>query len=214
MALDPGEQDLHGPWLLEFSGSSIKSLSQVPLSRVRYEQFEVSLNGVEDETVFRTRILEEFSAQLAERISDPGNLETICSRLTLVGRTKLHHQIRRQLSSELVADLELTINGAMAIVERIEDKARPDIDLQTLAPESSPPGILASLLLEVESGELGDNGRLVLRQITKKLKEVHNAKPFAALATEPIPNEQVATEYLYQVGLDLLDAFVSQQEAT
>lgn len=214
MALDPGEKGLHGPWLLELSGRSINLLAQIPLSRVRYEHFEISLDGVEDETEFRTRITKLFSSQLAERINDPGNLETVCTRLTLTGRTKLRYQSRSQLSSELVNDLELTINGAMAIVEKIEDEARPDMDLQTLARESSPPGILASLLLEVESGEFSDKGRQVLREIVGKLHEVHNSKPFGALAAEPAPDEEVAKEYLYRAGLALLDALISQREAT
>jgi DNA repair protein SbcD/Mre11 len=212
MALDPGEKGLHGPWLLEISGRSIRPVSQIALSRVRYEQFEIPLDGIEDETAFRTRVTNSFSAQLAERISDPGNLETICARLMLSGRTRLHHQRRKQLCDELVRDLELTVNGAAAFVEEIEDRARPDIDLQALARESSPPGILAGLLLEIERGELGDQGRLVLGRITSKLNEVHNARPFANLATEPAQDEQAATERLLRVGLDLLDALVSQQE--
>lgn len=212
MALDPGEKGQHGPWMLEVSGHSIKKLKQVPLSRVRYEQFEISLDGIEDETAFQSQLISSFSEKLAKQITDPGKLEIVSSRLYLSGRSKIHRQISK-LSEAIVEDLEITIHNAAALVEKIVDNTRPDIDLESLAREKSSAGILAQILLVLESRRIPAKHQMLLHEVTQKMSEVYTAKPFTSLAdTNSPPDEEASITYFYRAGLDLLDALISQQE--
>ncbi|MCB0012422.1 MAG: hypothetical protein KDE34_10995, partial [Anaerolineales bacterium] len=153
-------------------------------------------------------------AQLAVHIDDPVGLEAVCLRLKLVGRTNIPRQLRMKLGNQLIEDYRSNIGTAIVYVEKLEDEVRPDIDLHALARESSPPGILARLMLALESGELNQEERDLLRTVQAKLRDVHGARPYLPLsAIDLAPDEMAAQVYLRQAGWDLLNALITQQES-
>jgi len=212
LALDPGEQGAHGPWLLSGDGGRLHPPAQHPLSPVRYEAFTLALTAIGDQDAFQQQITQQFTAQLQERITAADHLEWICARLTLQGRTPLSYQTRRQMCADIQDDLHLSHGGAVAFVEKIDDRTRPDIKLEELARETSPPGILAALLLELENETPGETGRRLLEELSARLQRVHNARPYAPLAAESAPDEAAAHHYLRQSGMALLEALLGQQE--
>ena len=212
LALDPGETGCHGPWLLEVADGAVGEPEQVALSRTRYEQVEVSLGGVADEAAFQTQVLGELRRELDDRIRDPGKLELVCCRLAFTGRTKLHREVAR-LAQGLATDLRLPVHDATAIVEKVECRTQPDLDLAALAGDASPLALLARLLLELESGQLGEAGAAVVRQAAQRMEAVHGARQYLDLAAEPRPGHGESTARLVQAGVSLLDALHAQKQA-
>lgn len=210
LALDPGERGSHGPWLLEVREGIIGQPVQVPLSPVRYEQVEVSVDGVDNEEDLQARIPTGLQSGLSALINDWERLECVCARLVLTGRTGLHRRME-SLGRSLVEELVIPVQGATAVVEKVECRTHPDINLNELASGASPPAILARLLLELEVGALSEKGEAVLRGMNRGIEGVHSARPYSAVLEDARPNEEAVREIFRQAGLSLLDALLSQK---
>lgn len=211
LALDPGEPGEHGPWFLTVEGSTLSDPEQWPLSRVRYEQFAISLDGIHDAATFQPHVVRCLQDDLDTRVDETEALELICARLTLTGRTRLYSQMSG-LAFQL-AELTLLHQGTTVVVEKAENQTRPDIDLNTLAQEPSPLGVLAQLLLEMESGEVSAETRQLCNQLTRQLASVHSANTYTPIADDMAPDEEMSLAYLRRAGYALLDALSAQKEA-
>lgn len=210
LALDPGEPGQHGPWLLTVESSSLDEPEQLPLSPVRYEQFAIPLDGVHDAAAFQVQVVNSLRDGLEARIGRAEALDLICARLTLTGRTRLYGQVAG-LTPDL-AELTLPHQGATAVVEKAENQTRPDIDLDTLAEEPSPPGMLARILLELESEEITQETRRLCNQLTRQLANVHAASTYTPIMGDTAPDEEMSVAYLRRAGYALLDALTAQKE--
>jgi DNA repair protein SbcD/Mre11 len=150
LALDPGELDTHGAWLLELNAGAPPAFTQVPLSPVRYQIVNVHVDGVVSEDEVRARVLEAVREALESALVEhAGNLKFLNCRLRVTGRTALHGSMDDIISRSV--DVDISRDSAVAFVDarRIIDTA-PAIALHDLARGSDAAGRLASLLLSLE----------------------------------------------------------------
>lgn len=151
-ALDPGERDAHGVWLLEWPPGGTPSLERYPSSSIRYESFDLPVDGLDDEPAIETALHRALEEKLLSCATEAGTLELLSCRLRLCGRTAAHTQLARRGTWPRIDELRHAKNGITAHVERVEIDTRPALDLENLARGNSPLALLARLVLALESG--------------------------------------------------------------
>lgn len=211
-AMDPGEPGVHGPWLVEIDAGGRFEVRQIPLSTVRYETVEVSVEGVAEEGEVERRVVDAVHAALRGIEGEAGPLRYLSLRMRLTGRTRLHRWLERR-TWEDVAGLEARHGELRGVVERLEVATRPERDLDALIHGHDPPALLARLVRNLESGELsGHEGELV-RSALARAEQVRGARQYL-----PLDDRQVACPeahvraLLEEQALLLLDELLAEQE--
>jgi DNA repair exonuclease SbcCD nuclease subunit len=212
--LDPGEPGAHGPWLVRVRSSSVEA-QHLPTATLRYEEVSVDTSGIDtagalDEAVLTT--LQEKLADVDERFPAVCHLAV---RLRFTGRTRLHRDIDA-MAREMVDDLRPEVGGTVASVEDVRIDARPDHNLPALAEADDPAGVLAQLLLDLESGApLGGDEADLLRSVDKAVEDVHTASGYEPLRrdseTREAPDRDEIRDLLRQQGYRLLDELAEQR---
>ncbi len=213
--LDPGEPGTHGPWLIEVSAHDATA-DQLPLASLRYEETAVEVSECEtrddvEETVLR--ILRDRASELGERFPD---LRHVAHRLRFEGRTQLHREVEETLR-DMVGSIRREVDQITATIEGFTLQTRPDYDLDELARADDPPGVLAQLLLKLETGDVEDNRvRRLLREASKATTDIHESSRYEPLRrdseTQEPPDRENLRSMLYQQGLLLLDELHESRE--
>lgn len=152
-ALDPGESGWHGAWIAEWAGPGQPVLRRAGLSSVRYEEVEVPMEGAASEEAADAAILQRLEERLQAVGPEAGDLRLLSCRMRLTGRTRLHRGLAARDFSGF-QELRRSEPGARfeGQIERVQVETRPHLELAELAKSDNPPGILARLLLALESG--------------------------------------------------------------
>lgn len=230
--LDPGEPGAHGPWMLSVDESGITAAEQIPIANVRYDEFEIDVEGIEDPMEVPSKASDAFDEYVRYE-ADSGAVEVLLARVRLTGRAPCHADLVDRQQA-LVDQLELKRKGISICIESIEVDTRPAVDLQRLADDETPVGYLAELLLTLEDVEVdeaeakaatADGGRVVDRldddharaveQAFDAMQEAYNASAYTDLRREGLvdrPNRDDAVEMLVEQARVLLDVLLDQQE--
>lgn len=150
-ALDPGEPGMHGALRLELGpGGAIRELRPVPLSTVRYDRLDVDVTGVEDEVAFDRRVREAIEGHAASIVeAGAGPLACVALRLAVHGRSAFAPRVEAELA-HLARDAVFRFPEFVVVVERARADVRPDLDLEALGRASTPAGMLARVLLDLD----------------------------------------------------------------
>ncbi|MBX3413887.1 MAG: DNA repair exonuclease [Pirellulales bacterium] len=210
-ALDPGEAGQHGPWLLEVAGNRLRSARQIPLSLIRYEELDVDVTGALELAEVQTAIGVAVRGMLAEMACDGGALELLSLRLKLVGRTPLHHRLSRELAGQL-ADFRPSHDRVHAQVEKLFYETLPAVDLHELARAQDAPGMLARLILDLQSGTASTDIEHLTGAAQRRLLEAHHASAYEPIASDAPPDGVVARRVLHEAAAALLDELLAQKE--
>ena len=212
-ALDPGETGRHGPWLAEIVPGRPPEVCQIPLSTMRYEAVEVSLEGEDSPEAVGTRATRAVR-DLVETVSkDGGPLTLLSCRLRFTGNTALHGRLE-ELTAGIPRDLEIKSGSLISVVEKVFCETRPAVDLEDLARSGGPPALLAKLLLALETGRgnLSPEQTRLLQGVQERLNDLHHAPPYQPLVGDPRPGAGQTLELIRTQGLSLLAALLSQKE--
>lgn len=211
-AMDPGETGLRGAWLLNLDGGRPSRVA-VPLSAVRYDIITVDMSGAERENEIEQRVLQALKAHLACVSAESGpRLECLCCRLRLIGRTRLHRQLPQFCAPLLEETFEIRDGSVRAHVEKLLYETRPAYDLHDLARGSDPPGVLARLLLALDSGTLDEKYDTLLQKARNCMAMVYAQKEYGSLSADGEPDAEAARTQLLQQGYLLLDTLLAQKE--
>lgn len=214
--LDPGEPGRHSAWLLEAEGPGSVRLRPVVHAALRYDAVEVALDGIdaqEDaEGALEERIdaaLRTHATRLAAEAGDEEPPRALLARARLVGRSAAHGILRRAVHSERWREFELNEAGISARIERIEDRARPALDLEALARGDDPPALLARELLALERGEstglLADSRQALRKELERReWRGIEDDVPVAL-------DEEAVRERLARVATELLEELLAQR---
>lgn len=206
--LDPGESGTHGPWLVEV-GPTETAAKQLPLASLRYEEATIEVTGLEAAEEIENHVLQAVREELAGRSEQWPELAHVAYRLTFEGRTHLHREIE-ETAGQMRGSLQPEVDGTIATIEDFELQTRPDYDLEELARGDDPPGVLAEVLLKLESEETSDEDvQELLRQASKATTKVHESSRYEPLRHDSETREPPAREglrsVLFKQGLLLLD---------
>ena len=217
--MDPTETGAHGPWLLDLNGSPRLRPRQVALSPVRYEQLDVDVSSADTVEAVPDRVIDALRKHVRGFGDGCEMLELVSCRVTLVGRTRWHRQLRR-VADEMAAELEVPVGGLAARVEKVDVRTRPAFDLAELARGGGPPGALARLLVDLQADARDPQTCALVRHLVRDLGSVWDARPYAPLNSsadpeqpaEPPPDEARARGLLLEQGMLLLDELLAQKE--
>ena len=153
-ALSPKETGMHGVYIAELDSDGISTLEQAPISSIRYENVNVSLDGVENELEIPKRVRDSVASFRTAAFSDDRHLSMLSLRVTFTGRTRLHGSIRA-ISKDLARDDSIDLGDEVRI-EKLRIETGPLMDIESLAKADDVPGRLASIILAIDSGTLND----------------------------------------------------------
>lgn len=212
-ALDPGESGAHGVALLTWAAGEW-SVAELPISTVRYEGLEVSVEGAEAVEEIHSLILEAVVRE-AERIGATDRyLQRLSCRIRLVGATALHAELTPELFFE-ATELDLPAAGVYANVEQVRIDTRPLRAVHELAAGIGLPGMLARLLLGFE-GEGPEPPSKLLDDAASAVHDVIASNAFAVVregsGERGLDPYSVAREELHRAAALLLDRVLGQKE--
>ena len=211
--LDPGEKGEHGCWEISVESSGAVEAQMIPLASLRYDRTAIDVAGL-DEAGVESAALETTQVALSNARERWSELRHVAYRLVFEGRTQIHQAIELQ-SIDMIDQLHIEVDDAVATIEGYEMRTRPDHDVQALASGDDPTGVLAQLLLDLEAGKItadkdgaGDVDAL-LREATKAVGTVHQSSRYEPLRrdseTQEAPTREDVKSLLLRQGYRLLD---------
>lgn len=208
-ALDPSEYGFHGPWLAEVGPRGIQQLHQLPLSDVRYETCLVDLTGLSPEESLESAIMSRIDRLAREVAAESGQeLDYLCLRLELTGQTDLAPWIREFVSDP--SRMQRQTEHFLVAIEQMEVTATLPIDLNEYAASNTPPGVLARLLLELDSRDPSPETRQLLSRVRAKLEEVSGRTDCSLVPEQGELGEETARHYLRLEARNLLNYLLRQ----
>ncbi len=193
-SLDPGETGVHGAVVIEFEHGRCPDVRQIPLSTVRFDRLDVDVVGVEDLTELTSRVrgaVEAFADRAAREGDD--RLRHLVLRLTLRGQTPIADELATE-AERIREDFEVQASGVRCSVDGVVLRVLPSIDLDALSRAGTPPGMLASVLLELRQErplkQLSERVRALIQSVHGAVVSQRRAPVFSGVAsTEPREDE-------------------------
>ena len=214
--LNRSETGPRGPWLLEIARGRIESVTQLPLAPLRREPLDVDLEGIAEPAEARERVLAALR-ELDRRItglSAPQDLvappDAVGAQVTFTGRTRFGAAAQVELSAPDSGVIHTGPGNCRYFIERVDINTRPEMDLEQLAGQPTPPGLLAERLLWLDEPE-GHPGRDdLVAKAARRLREQGQKPVWVGLeADEPDP-----VEWLRKAGLRALDQLLAREPGT
>lgn len=236
VGLDPGEPGAHGPSWVEVDAGGRVRATRLPLAPLRWERVELDVARLDerlpdrDAAVDPEDLADVLHAAVREALRDVrdrverdahtcvqegARARAVLCRVKLVGRTRFHHALRPLLASGLGRAAECE-DGVHYFVERIEDEARPALDLGRIAVGSDPAALLARRLVALEAGG-PEADRLIAGAEARMGAELARTTAFDRLELERddvgVDRERVRIALLHS-GTRALEDLLAQREAT
>lgn len=210
VGLDPGEPGWRGPWSVEVHGPRAVQARRLPGGPIRWEVLELDLDrldapGSQALDVLHERVHEALRTRVAEdpTLTSP-NIALVAARLHLRGRPA-HRPVARELAALPAAARILHVDGTPWCIEAVVDHTRPRVDLEELARQNTPPGLLAARLLALERGD--PEADEWVRALDAHAS-TYTTGPWAEVEAPLRPAREVAMA----AGLRLLDELLAMRE--
>ncbi len=208
-ALGPNESGPHGPWLIELEGMSSIACQQFPMSRVRYEERDVDLAGIDVSDAFETSVNDTVSNALENVVDEHEPPELLSLRLNFVGATRLCGQI--DSLTQRLEDLMRVRGGVLARIDKLTNSTRPAVDLDELAKRNDPVGVLARVLVALQRNEKDETSMTLIDDAAARFQDVYRATAYVALVyCDATPDRETSRQMLIQQGRQLLETLRSQ----
>lgn len=212
-ALSAKETGEHGPALIKIASKQSSEIRWMPLSPVRYEKVEIDVSGTGDADSVRTRIyntVDENTNDISGSLKWAGFL---IYDLAISGVYPNLDELDECLLQ--IRDTEdLSGSGHTQIqVRNISVHARPEIaDMEALARQASPAGILASAILALRCGGTTPFLDAVIPKWYQQHKSLIDSKTYRSIkpdlnAENP---ESTAKQYIEQECNRLLNELMNQ----
>ena len=214
--LDRSETGPHGPWLIGIDGGRIESVEQLPLAPLRWEPLDVDLEVIGESAEAKGCILtalQDLDRQITETSSSQDLAfapDAVGVHITLRGRTRFTSVVLDEISGTREEVIYTGTDNRCYFIERTGTDTRPEIDLEELAGQATPPGLLAQRLLWLDEPE-GHPGRdHLVAKARQRLRDQGQKPAWTGLHVgEPDP-----VEWLRRAGLRALDQLLAQDSDT
>ena len=214
-ALSSKEPGAHGPFLLTVESRDNITTEQISLSPIRYEMLEIDISDVNDESEFRNLVTRVMSDDVQNKVEELEPVTRIVYDIVLTGENAILSEIDNwsqqvdQFEQEMLPEKVVTIrvieNQADARVENLEE----------LAGQPTPPGILAKAILDIKTGKHSEFLDDLITRFKNNLNNVNASKTYQPLRTyEELYSGSVddAQEFLMRECQQLLGELLLQKE--
>jgi len=156
-ALRASETGSRGPWLIEVSKKSV-SAQQIALAPLRYERLEIDCSKLQSIGDLGGLVLAATRRALTNMDHQPVALGL---RVALTGQCAVSGHLPAAADSLLQEARPWHENGVQCFIHRISVNTLPQLDLDSLARQSDPCGLLAQRLLALKAPGTAEWQRLI-----------------------------------------------------
>ena len=213
--LDPSETGPRGPWLLEIATDGRVKPEHVPLSPVRWEPLDVSVEGISHVEDVPDRLLDEAHKHARALESSDSMPRVLGLRVRLTGATDAYRDIRQWIEGGEWRTLVRMADGTVIFFNRIIDAMDLHLDLDEIASGSDPAALLAKRLLLLNDNN--EQSTALLDRARDRLDGIAREETFNPLnkhrnATDPL-SEEALREILLRSGKAALSAMIASRLA-
>ncbi|PIQ63579.1 MAG: hypothetical protein COV99_02175 [Bacteroidetes bacterium CG12_big_fil_rev_8_21_14_0_65_60_17] len=204
-ALDPGETGPHGAWIIDIANGRVEKPRLVPLSSVVYVAPEYDVSTWTDFLIDAQDALIRTAQSLAD---DYPMAEVASLRPIFQGRTRLKHVIPDEMAD--LSSFRDSVNGIEVVIDRAQDRTRPDLDLEGLAERPGAPGELARLVLALDAFTTtnpgADEAPPAIAALLRRARRA--AAGVSDIDVSRVPDEELV-DTMRETSLDILDRLMS-----
>lgn len=208
--LDPGEPGPHGPWIFDWIGGELVA-THMPLAPLRWEEVEVDVSELEsviDLDGLITDALDDLHARIVDLLP-PLRPRAVGCRLRFIGRNASGGDIARAVAAADPRRLQHSPDHIYYFVHDWRMEVLPEIDLEKLARDADPPGLLARRVLALRSPD-SEERRALIDGAREPLDTWSAKNPFRPLDIQPLSEGEIA-DLLERAALRALDALFAQR---
>ncbi|RFC54597.1 metallophosphoesterase family protein [Brumimicrobium aurantiacum] len=213
-ALSAKETGIHGPMLVTVNSQNSIETKAIPLSPVRYKSIDIDVTDQTTEADVRNVMTSTLYADANAKINELENTSFLVYDIYFVGQ---HNNIQdlKNWTEPSIESYSQEINETKISIRKIKYHVKPKIDnLEELALESSPAGILAKTIVALEKGETTPFSDKLL----EKWKKIHQ-KTYQSSVYNPIiesenvksPDTEIQNQYLLTECNRILTTLIEQQ---
>ena len=210
--LDRGEPGPRGPWLLTVAGGRITGVDHLPLAPLRWEAMDVNLDGIHEPEDASGRLLDAVKALDARLAAMHAPPKAVGLSVQFTGRTNFGGSALDAIPQDDRKHLLTGTAKTHYFVHRVESATQPDRDLEELAQQRGPIGLLAELLLQLECPD-GDPERKRLLDSARQRLRKQVARTVWSSLEDAGDDVLDPTPWLRHAGLRALDRLLAQQRS-
>lgn len=213
-AMSSKEPGVHGPFMIKVEGRKMNA-KQIGLSPVRYETLQVDVTGADNESAFRDRLVHQITKHTQENADELEKVSRLIYDVVLSGShpvvsgldnwAQFVDQYEQELVSETVVTIRKVVNKVRPVVENLEE----------LAKQPTPPGLLAKAILDLEQEKKSPLVAGLVSKIKDRIGDVNRAGTYHPLNRFEEQREQTdesAEELLLEQSRQLLGELLSQKD--
>lgn len=212
-ALDPGEQGIHGPWVVTVTPDETITTEQIPLGTVCYDEIQLDVSDAEDLQAVGSEVSTAIQKQVQENL-DTQHMAAFLPRVRLTGRTPAHTELVEE--KHALEDQLAIRQGSVDIeIESVTVETRPDVDLEAVADGDGPVSYLAELLMALDGDESSEEYNDLVDEAHDAMQRAYSADAYNLLRREAgvkRPGRDEATEQIVEEARVLLDTLLAQKE--
>jgi len=154
-ALSSKETGAHGPVLLTIHSPTSIEKVQIPLSPVRYETIAIDITDQSTEADARNKVTSTLYADAKSRIMELEKVSFLIYDIHLIGQHSKIRDLETWINPIIEGyDQEIEATETRISVRKVVLNVQPKVEnLEELALESSPAGILAKTIIALNNGE-------------------------------------------------------------
>ncbi len=208
-ALRASETGDRGPWLIEVNNHDIRC-RQLVLAPLRYEHLPVDVSALEDTGDCAQLIVAAARQRIQELSALENPPEAVGLRVELAGRNALAEALPALAEQLLNEASPWQESGISCFLDLIRVAVEPFVDIDKLATQSDPAGLLAHRL-KILRGASGPERQALIDYHRARLAAVADAREFRQL--ERKLDDDAVAQYLEQAALVALSRLLAQREA-
>jgi len=209
--LSPGEPGPRGAWLMRVGGGVISSLEHRTIAPLRWVPLDVDLTEINEPEAARGRFLDRIRDLDASVLEEANPPRAVGLRVTFTGRTRFRTELAGLFPQEDLGDIEVGEGNVHYFVETLHFDTLPEVELETLARQNDPAGLLARRLLLLDRAADDPERRVLLSGARQRLERVACNSVWQGLNTGP-PDPEDTAERLRMAGRQALDLLLSRRQ--
>jgi len=165
-ALSAKEQGKHGPLQITVESKNNIRIEQIPLSPVRYETLGIEISDARNEEILRKVVTDNINRYKEQNKTELTEVHHLVFDIMLYGEHPSGNDIEKWMAT-IRDDFYWSEDELNLSVRKVEFDIRPAVkNMEELAKESSPAGLLAETILAIQNGQ----STPLLNELLKKWK--------------------------------------------
>lgn len=215
-ALSAKETGIHGALLVTVNSQTSIETQQIPLSPVRYKTIEIDITDHTTEAAVRNRMTATLYEDANAMSNELENCAYLVYDICLIGQHNNVQDLKNWTLPSIEDYSQETISTETKIsIRKISFQIKPKIDnLEELALESSPAGIIAKSIIALENNESTPFSDRLLQNWKKIHRSTHQSmiyNPIIEMENVKEPTEEIQKQYLLTECNRILTALIEQQ---